>query len=374
MSLLDRAIARQFLFNALTLLGILFALIVIIDFSLNFDEYLLIASALAKEQQQGGTVRVGALTAWIVFDLWWPRLFQLYGYLIGLVLVAAMGFTSAQMSKNRELVAILAGGMSLWRVAKPMLIVSVGFCVVLSLNREVILPELAPMLTRDKKQAGQRDLQALGQPLCTDGKGNLFFIRSFDPETGIVQGLYSWERDAKGLLTRRISASSATYRDGAWILTDGAVQTRVQGSAAATTITRIETDLDPTTLKLRRFEGFGNNLSTVQLASLVSRYKAQPKPPMLRIDQLSRVRWSRVSDVVCIMLTMVICLPFFLRKEPGNMLVQALCCAPVALAALVLSVVGSGASVLGVPPELSAFIPVMVLTPIAIAAGSSVRS
>jgi len=109
MSLLDRAIARQFLFNALTLLGILFALIIIIDFSLNFDEYLLIASALAKEQQQGGTVRVGALTAWIVFDLWWPRLFQLYGYLIGLVLVAAMGFTSAQMSKNRELVRFLRG-------------------------------------------------------------------------------------------------------------------------------------------------------------------------------------------------------------------------------------------------------------------------
>lgn len=373
MSILDRSIARQFLVNALTLLVILFGLIVIIDFSLNFDEYLRIAEVQAQQVKEASTVRVGALTAWIVFDLWWPRLFQLYSYLFGLVLVGALGFTATQMVKNREMVAILAGGMSLWRVARPIIVVSLGFCVFSAVNREFILPELAPQLVRDKKQAGTRDLDAKGQPLCADGRGNLFFIKSFDPQTGAVQGLYCWERDATGLLSRRIYARSATYRDGGWNLTDGSAQQRTtSGGGAVQTVARLETDLDPTTLKLRRFEGFGNNLSTVQLAELVSRYRAQPQPPTLRIEQLSRVRWARVSDALSVMLTLLICLPFFLRREPANMVVQSLACAPVALGALVLGV--AGPSVPGLPAELSSFIPVMVLAPIAVAAVSSVRS
>jgi len=373
-SILDRSIARQFLFNALTLLAILFGLIIIIDFSLNFDEYLRVAEAKAQEAQQASTVRVGALTAWIVFDLWWPRLFQLYSYLFGLVLVGALGFTATQMVKNREMVAILAGGMSLWRVARPILVVSLAFCIFSAVNRELILPELAPQLVRDKKDAGTRDLAAMGQALCADGRGNLFFIRSFDPQTGIVQGLYCWERDASGLLSRRIFARSATYRDGGWNLTDATAQVRTPsgGGGAIQPVARLETDLDPTTLKLRRFEGFGNNLSTPQLAELVERYRAQPQPPTLRIEQLSRVRWARVSDFVSVMLTLVICLPFFLRREPANMVVQSLAAAPVALGALVLGV--AGPSVPGLPAELSSFIPVMVLAPIAVAAISSVRS
>lgn len=373
MSILDRSIARQFLFNALTLLAILFALIVIIDFSLNFDEYLRVAEEKARAAQEASTVRVGALTAWIVFDLWWPRLFQLYSYLFGLVLVGALGFTATQMVKNREMVAILAGGMSLWRVARPILVVSLGFCLLSVANRELALPELAPLLTRDKKQAGTRDLAAMGQALCADGRGNLFFIKSFDPQTGTVEGLYCWERDETGLLSRRIFARTATYRDGAWNLTDATAQVRTSsGGGAIQPVTRLETDLDPTTLKLRRFEGFGNNLSTPQLAELISRYRAQPQPPALRIDQLSRVQWARVSDALSIMLTLLICLPFFLRREPANMVVQSLVCAPVALGALVLGV--AGPNVPGLPAELSSFIPVMVLAPIAVAAVSSVRS
>lgn len=373
MSILDRSIARQFLFNVLTLLSILFALIVIIDFSLNFDEYLRIAEARAHMGNETSTVRIGALTAWIVFDLWWPRLFQLYAYLIGLVLVGALGFTATQMVKNREMVAILAGGMSLWRVARPILVVSLAFCLVTVANRELVLPQLAPLLTRDKKQAGTRDLEAMGQSLCADGRGNLFFIKSFDPQTGVVQGLYCWERDSTGLLARRVYARSATYRDGGWNLTDGTAQARAQsGGGAIQPVARLETDMDPTTLKLRRFEGFGNNLSTPQLAQLIARYRAQPQPPLLRIEQLSRVRWARVSDALSVMLTMLICLPFFLRREPANMLLQSLACAPVALGALVLGV--AGPNIPGLPPELSSFIPVMVLAPIAVAAVSSVRS
>jgi lipopolysaccharide export LptBFGC system permease protein LptF len=372
MTLLDRSIARQFLFNVVSLFAILFALIVIIDFSLNFDEYLLIGRRIAGEGS--GSLRVAATTAWIVFDLWWPRLFQLYGYLLGLVLVGAMGFTCAQMVKNREMVAILAGGMSLWRVARPMLAVALVFCGVLALNREVILPSLAHMLTRDKKQAGESDLNAMGQPLCADGRGNLFYIRSFNPETGIADGLYAWERDEAGLLTRRIAADSAIYRGNGWVLTNGTAQVRQERGTALTPVDFLPTDLDPTSLKLRRFEGFGNNLSSAQLAEVVRRHAQQPKPPTARIEQLTRARWSRISDILCVMLTLVICLPFFLRREPANMLVQALCCAPVAILAMVGAIVGSAAGVPGVPPELSSFLPAMVLLPIAIAAASGVRS
>ena len=48
-----------------------------------------------------------------------PRVFQFYSYLMGIVSIGAMGFTLAQMHQHKELVAIMASGVSLFRVAVP---------------------------------------------------------------------------------------------------------------------------------------------------------------------------------------------------------------------------------------------------------------
>ena len=73
-------------------------------------------------------------------------------------------------------------------------------------------------------------------------------------------------------------------------------------------------------------------------------------------------------------LALVVTLPFFLTRVPKPMVVQSIKCAPIAIVALMGGVVGAALPVPGVPAAISAFLPVMVLLPIALAQVSTVRT
>jgi len=382
MSLLDRYITKQYLINVGVLFVLLFAVIIGIDFSLNFDEYVKVADRLnSVAGNKPSAVHNGATALYLVFDLWWPRLFLLYNALLGIILIGAMGFTCAQLNRHREFVAIMAGGLSLHRVARPIVMTAVVLTAFSALNREVIIPRLAPLLTREKGEAGLRSLGETRQPLTSDAQGRLFYAQKVALDTGRIDGLWAWERDSQGLMTRRITADSAQWDGTQWVLTNGRAETRQPQMSASTIPTRtleavaaLKTDLDPTALKLRRFEGYANNLSTRDLSLLIDNYKGQPQPPLQRIEKYERVRFGRVAQYASTVLLLLTCLPFYIRREPGNLVVQTLMSAPVTLVGFVATMVGTSAAIPGLPPQLSVFIPVMVLIPLAIAAVTSIRT
>ncbi len=157
MGTLDRYITRLYVSNIFLIFVFLCLVIVAVDFSLNFDEFTKAATQVLETR--GTTVSFlskGLLAVSLVVDLWWPRLFLLFNFLLGPVLVGAMGFTCAYLLKHRELVAMLAGGVSMRRIARPILIVTIVMVGLLIVNREIVLPRLAPLLTREKADANCR--------------------------------------------------------------------------------------------------------------------------------------------------------------------------------------------------------------------------
>ncbi len=378
MKLLDRYIARQYLFNIVLLHVILFAFVIAIDYSLNFDEFTDIARRMSERGgEEPGFFRTLVLSFMLVLNLWWPRLFLLFNYIVGLVMVGALGFTCTQMVRHREFVAVLAGGLSLHRIARPFIGVAILMLLLVVANRELVIPKIAPLLVRDKTDAGMRTLGSTRQDLTADAAGRLYYIRSFNLDEGRIEGLWVWERDESGLMTRRITADAAQWAGDRWTLVNGQAEERLAAGATRPRIEPIETlrtDLDPTALRLRRFEGYSNHLGWSQIGELVDRYEAEPKPPVDRIESLERTRWGRISVLVCNLLAVLVCMPFFLKREPTNMVLQALFCAPVALLAFVGSIVGSSAQIPGLAPQIAVFLPVLILLPLAIAAVSAVRT
>jgi lipopolysaccharide export LptBFGC system permease protein LptF len=266
-----------------------------------------------------------------------------------------------------------------------MLLCTLGLITLHALNREFIIPDLAPRLTRDVKQ---RDSAAL-RDFTTDAQGRLLYLREIrvDPAKGAnageVRGFFAWERDQDGLITSRTWANSAKWHDGAWELKDGLRAPRGvmenAGPGARVTpqpIARLATDIDPTALKLRRFEGLAANLSTRQLTQLIARYELMESSPAIqrRIETYNRIRFGRVATLASTFLAVLVCLPFFLRKEPANMLTQSLYAAPVALGAFAGTLVGTTAAVPGLPATLGVFVPVILMIPLAIASITSIRS
>lgn len=380
---LDRYIARQYLFNTCALLVLLGSFVVAVDVSLNIDRFL--AAADRMEGGSSSSVRKGLVTMLLVAHFWWPKLLQLFVYMVGLALVGAMGFTFTQMVRHRETVAALAGGISLRRLARPVLIVAALMMGLKWIDQEFILsnPHIAPLLSRDHGDAGNREWSASAVPPTADGSRRVFMAREFVPRESRLVDVNVWERDAQGALTRHLVAGAAVWRDGAWEMESARempVGLAPSGSDAAMPAQgvpvgaggaeRLVTDLDPATLLLRRDARVVESLSWGQIGAML----ASPRVDTQMRDKLVRVRWGRVSIALSTFLSLLITMPFFLVREPRNMLVQSLKCAPVGIVALMGGVFGASTPVPGLPVLLAVFLPVLVLIPIAIASWSSVRT
>ena len=84
-------------------------------------------------------------------------------------------------------------------------------------------------------------------------------------------------------------------------------------------------------------------------------------------DALARFKYSRFAAVLINMLLLIITLPFFLLREPANLLLQSLWCAAVAVPGMIAALIGLTVELPGIPPAAGVFLPVAILIPIALA-------
>lgn len=373
MSILDRYIARQFLVNTLALFVILCGFVVVIDLIMNMDRFLRLAQRLGAEQGEPAEgLRKVLLAVVLVADLWWPKLLQLYNFLLGMVLVAAMGFTGAQLTRQREFIAMMAAGIGLHRVMRPILLVAIALTGLQALNQELVIPRIAPLLVRDHHDAGRHSLGVSSVALTEDGRGNLFRAETFDADTGEMGGVFVMVRDENQRAVTAIRAERAVYRDGGWDLEGGVAEPRGRTPAgAAAPADRIESSLDPDKLRMQRFESYKHALSFRQVGAMLGRDTLTN--PEQRAT-LQRIRWGRFAMMISGLLALVIAMPFYIQRVPANMVIQSLKCAPIAIIALIGGVLGASAAIPGIPAGLGVFLPVMILSVVAIAQISGLKT
>lgn len=387
MTTLDRYIARQYLFNVVALMVLLSSFTIAVDVALNADRFLDRAAAMLRDVHEPSTLRKFAVAALLVFDLWWPRLLQLFNYTIGLGLVGAMGFTFTQLVRHREMVAVLSGGISLHRMIRPVMIVALAFTALKAINQELIIsnPRIAPLLARDPGEAGNRDLTNFQVPPTKDSVGRIWIARNFEPRTGTLRGVHICERGPSGVVTELIQAESAVWREspggklpGAWALTDASVMSVGLGRpgaggriASAESGGRppelLATNLDPAMLIFNRHASFSQSLSWRQIGQMLKSPQVEDEAYDKLRDKLERIRWGRLSTALSSLLSLLITLPFFLMREPKNMMIQSLKCAPIGIGSLMGSVLLAAWPIPGLPAGFAVFLPVLILAPIAVA-------
>jgi lipopolysaccharide export system permease protein len=362
--LIDRYIIRRFLANFFILLILLFVFAVSIDLLLELDEFVEVARD-SVGPEGGFLAQVMALIG-VVVNFHGPRLFQFYAYMLGLLSVGSMGFTLAQMHRHRELVALLASGVRLHRIALPILGAALGLNLIQLANQELMLPRLAPLLIRSHKDIGQQGAEAFDVRFTSDGKGNLLQAPSFDPTTDTLELPTFLERDDAGRTVRRITADRAAWDESAkvWTLVGGRAITP-QSSAARTTavlrgqpVDRYATDLGPDILKMRRYREYATMLSISQIGQMLQ------SPGVVDEEALVRFALARFSTALINMVVLVMALPFFLLRQPASLLRNSLLCAGTAIPAMLGALMGFAVQLPGIPPAVSVFLPAMVLLPV----------
>jgi lipopolysaccharide export LptBFGC system permease protein LptF len=381
MLLLSRYVITRFVANFVLLMALLFVFAISIDVFIQLHRFVEAAKGI-RGPEVGSLTLAGEVIALIV-DFQAPRIFQFYAYMHGLVAIGAIGFTLGTMHTRRELVAVLAAGVSMHRIAQPLLIAVFALSVLQVLNQEFIIPRIAPLLIRDQGAIGRRGAAEFPIHLTRDGRGNLLQAASFDAPTATLEAPLIIERDQTGRTVRRIVADRAIFndRENEWILVNGQANwlitppspppegeeraaSSADGGAAVpsgrTPIESYRTDLTPEALTIRRYGQFATMLSLKQISELAN------SPGVVDADALARYKYSRFSSVLVNLLVATIALPFFLLREPVGLMRQSLLCAGVTIPAMLGATVGVTMPLPGIPPAAGVFIPVIILLPIAI--------
>lgn len=327
------------------------------------------AEGLLDRATPGGLLRtLGVFRA--VGDYYGPIVILIYAFFSGLIVVAAMGFTLSGLGRNRELTAMVSSGISLYRVAMPILVTGIALNVLALPVQEFVIPHLAGKLSRKKSHIKNLRVEHYAFQYVPDEKGALISAASFDAEHEQLTGMRILLRSDSSVQTGHITASQALWdedRQG-WELIDGyAVSPGRIGESTVETLDRgstqidfFKTDLSPTLIKTRRNANYIRLLPVTELQKM---QHSQAVPGSLR-DDVTRTKWGRVSLLIVNVLILVMGLPYFLLRAPGNMLVQS-----VKAAGLCIGVWAGGMTL----PELvtgtfnpvaAAWIPVVIYLPL----------
>ncbi len=374
MGILTRHIMVRMLTNFVLLFMFLYLFAATIDIILNLDRF----DELAQDQLGEGAGIIQRIVAalGLAFNFHGPQIFQFYAYLHGLVAIGALGFTVSQMSRNRELVAMLASGISLHRASLPIVWVVFGLGIVQLLNQEFMLPRMAPLLLREHEQIGQEGPASFPVPFTLDSNGALLQSGSFDPVTGQLDQPTIIIRDELGRTVRRIRAQAGDWdaESNSWLLTRGKsvdIQHEEASESAVsrpTRVTSFATDLSPDLLTVRRFSQYTSMLSSAQINEILESTSVHEAGVLIRSS------YSRWSVFLVNILIVLVAIPFFMQREPTRLLSRAIMCTVLVVPMYLFVAMFMLVPLPGISPVLGAFLPVIVLLPVAMARFGWIRT
>ena len=367
---LDRYIFRTLAINYLIALGSMMSLYVVLDMLVNMDEFI-------EVRAEGFGLPTIVRN---IVNYYWPNLFLYFAQLSGAITLFACLLTLARMRVQNELTAILASGVSLYTVARPVLIFGVLTTGLQVLDTEFAIPSAAHLLARDHDDVhGQKAYKLL---FLEDGDRRLLSAAQFHPKRRDLQGMLVMGRDETGTIVETIEADRAVWEPpqlgrpaGYWQLERGRRIRRVTDPGAGpgpsesleTTYPRIyESELSPRTIQLRQAEGWVQFLSLAQLAQLETEGGKEAAT-------VTGIKHARQTAPILSLVLLLLGLPFFLDRRPMHVLSAAGKCLVVCGACYVTAFIAQGVR-LETMAALPAWIPIFVFGTLSIVLLDRVRT
>ncbi len=358
MTIIDRYILRQFVINFIILMVVVQALFVGIDLIVNLEAYLRAAHGLAGRQHMA---YVPAL-AWVLVDYYGPMCMMLYIYISGIVVVAAMSFTVVNLQRTRELMAVVASGVSLRRVALALVAASFAANLLAVPVQQWVLPPIAYDALRSRSDLVNEGGVARNPVrfMKVNAQGDLLSADSFDILLGTLKGFHLMMRDADGGCLGTITAPLARWDEAgqAWVFDPGgqlAVPPKGMKAVEPKPMSAWPSKASPTVIQANQDGNFARLLSLGDMAELA-------KLPAISDDFRASLRqawWSRFAMPLFNTLLTLATLPFFLTRIPLVTPKQGVQAAGLALGCWAAGLLLMSATVL--PPFFTVWIPVALL-------------
>ncbi|MBN2398676.1 MAG: LPS export ABC transporter permease LptG [Deltaproteobacteria bacterium] len=210
MTILDRYILREFIKMLALILVSLAGLYLIVDF---FERVRMFLSNDASVRQMAS-----------YFLLTLPMILS---QMIPIAVLLSTLLSFGILSKNSEITAMKANGLSLYRLSFPVIVVSLMICIATFLLSEFITPytnqrakyiKLIEVQKREELGSFKQD------EIWYRGEKGIYNFSVFDPLTSTLKGIriHFFAPDDRGgiQLTQRIDAREAVWKGGEWVFKD----------------------------------------------------------------------------------------------------------------------------------------------------------
>ncbi len=359
MTTLDRYVLRSLVVNYLISLTIMISLYMVLDLFFNIDEF--------TESSD---------PAWMVLtniaSYYSAHFFLYFSQLSGVITLFACLSALARMRRANELTAILASGVSLYRLAVPVVAFGLATSLLWYLDTEVAIPRVANHLARTHEDAGGR--RARGVWFVKDTGGRLLSALEFVPAESQMRQFLVLQRDDRGAAVRVIEADGARWEaipghpaGGVWRLDRGVERRRVVQAAGlgpresieSKEVAVYESSHDPAALEVRQSRQWLKYSSSARLSQL-------GRSDATLLNRIRQIQHQRFATPLVHVLMLLLGLPFFLSREPANVVTDAGWCLLVCGACFLLAFSAENFVVVATLSALPAWLPIIVFSPLAV--------
>jgi lipopolysaccharide export system permease protein len=363
MKILDRYVAKNFLTGYLISLSVLLGLRIVADLFVNLDEF-------AEHASVGtwGVIRN-------ILSYYGAQSTVYFRDFAGLITVIAAVFSLGKMTRQNELVAVMASGVSLKRLIMPIVLLSVLMTGVLMVDQEFVIPSMSSKLSLNPDEIGASALEKVW--FLPDTKGSLISSPRFDITSDAMENVTILTRSRDSVrvpwrITGRITADRALYDgdNGVWRLENGKFLAAPKFGQKTTIepirdVDSYKTEVSLADVMVRRASNFMSFMSWRDLSRMTSQ-----KTKVRDVAQLLSEKHFRVTGPMIDLIMLMIALPVLVCRDPKTLKsaigVSFLLTASCYLLTFVCRMAAPETTVIGLHPELWAWLPVFVFMPIAL--------
>ncbi len=368
MKLLDRYIIRNYLVNCVLALMVMIGMYILLDIIVNFDLFTRGSAYEHATALQAFWGLLGEITSFYMY-----RTLVIFAMISGIIPLLAAGFTMVRMTRNRELTALLASGVSLYRVAAPIILCAVGFNLLVVVDQEVLMPANISKLLRKHGQVSASLVRNEPIYFVPESDHSLVLASHYDAQTKTMRDVRIIERTRFGVAKAMILAKKAVWKNnigegpvsGGWEMSD-VVQMNTARAANPNDhpepVKRMtyQTPLTPGQLNLIFQKKAVEYLSTSQINRLML-YST----PANRVS-LEKIMYTRITQLIMNMIMLLIGIPFLLAREPNKLVTNMLWCSVLSAGCFITTFVFFQLAGAGLSPFAGAWLPVVLFGPLAI--------
>jgi lipopolysaccharide export system permease protein len=129
------------------------------------------------------------------------------------------------MSKNNEILALKSGGVSVYHLLQPAVVIGVVLSILLFVFSEAVVPLTVIKSNRIEAKTSKKHLTtSRGKNIWVRGDRTITHISYYNPSDHTIEGVsVAWFNDHFEL-TGRINARKGAYLDGSWVFYDCLIQ------------------------------------------------------------------------------------------------------------------------------------------------------